>query len=888
MTTVPVEKQSPPYLNEVFVAIAKFVTWFNSPAPSEILKGVVAYVEVRTASDNRSAAVKWVLERMGARVAEKFSDDVTHVIFKEGKKRTRDKAQKLGVHMVSVLWVDSCKEKQQRVPEREFSANTQRCGTPPPGVRWKKYKSMQPRDFEDEVARSADRCQKRQRRKDKYRQLLQGRESATPFHSPAHVLVVDTQPRSPFRSLDLQTPTVIIPNTPPSMQARLTQLMREREARRRSEAGESSAGTSVHLDIQPLQRALFREKQTSSQEGEADKTPVSRRRSSRLSGRVSREGTSRNRVESRKNSDHMKTEFSSQPSHGSDTTAVSETEQQKSATGDSQSVSSEFGEKDRQESESNPEITPPHLNQPPGKVGQRKRATQQSLPGRLSQTVQNCSQLDKAPSQSRQQTGDKTENSCIDRKARVRSQESRKRSRKDSNRSPEENTDKSSSSGGRKTHSDGHVPRHSNKKGRHSNKDNGENLVSQNRSEPTNSGIPHSKPVIKRRKLLNPSQELHVLSPSPTENTNVPVAGEKRGRKRKSWDIDAVFPSTLPGPKRGRGSSQMNGIQSRRTSSMQGDVSDSERSPSEPPVKGRKKVVAKKRSSVKKSKGGDESVSSLSSTAQTSSILGSSMSMVFNNSSRTSLSMLAPPRNSLAEFQVVKLRVQGKRGTFRGCSSSQASERDPKRMSLHKFRLTCMPSLVMTSLHRQEQDFVIGAVKRLGVFRLEDRVSKHTTHVVCGEARRTLNVLHALARGCWLVSNDWVVRSVEDGHWIKEEEYEMAEDIPMSKEARVAREAEEPGAYQCGLFQSMGSIFVSNACTPPRTQLVKLLQLCGAKVTDSIQRADFYVGDKVHDEKNSIKPIWVLDCISQQELLPMDDYILAINHKPKSCSSPEF
>lgn len=70
------------------------------------LSDVVAYVEVRTANDNRSAAVKRVLERMGARVQEKFSDDVTHVVFKEGKKRTKDKAQKLGVHLVSVLWVD--------------------------------------------------------------------------------------------------------------------------------------------------------------------------------------------------------------------------------------------------------------------------------------------------------------------------------------------------------------------------------------------------------------------------------------------------------------------------------------------------------------------------------------------------------------------------------------------------------------------------------------------------------------------------------------------------------------------------------------------------------------------------------------------------------------
>ena len=30
------------------------------------------------------------------------------------------------------------------------------------------------------------------------------------------------------------------------------------------------------------------------------------------------------------------------------------------------------------------------------------------------------------------------------------------------------------------------------------------------------------------------------------------------------------------------------------------------------------------------------------------------------------------------------------------------------------------------------------------------------------------------------------------------------------------------------------------------------------QVTDCIQRADFYIGDHSHDDKNSIKPTWVL------------------------------
>ena len=70
------------------------------------ISDVVAYVEVRTTNDNRSEAVRRELEQLGATVVKKFTNDVTHVVFKEGSNRTKTKAQKKGVHFVSVLWVD--------------------------------------------------------------------------------------------------------------------------------------------------------------------------------------------------------------------------------------------------------------------------------------------------------------------------------------------------------------------------------------------------------------------------------------------------------------------------------------------------------------------------------------------------------------------------------------------------------------------------------------------------------------------------------------------------------------------------------------------------------------------------------------------------------------
>ena len=71
-----------------------------------IIPDVIAYVEVRSGHENRSKAVSAELIRLGATVEEKFTKDVTHVVFREGRQSTFEKAQKKGIHLVSILWVD--------------------------------------------------------------------------------------------------------------------------------------------------------------------------------------------------------------------------------------------------------------------------------------------------------------------------------------------------------------------------------------------------------------------------------------------------------------------------------------------------------------------------------------------------------------------------------------------------------------------------------------------------------------------------------------------------------------------------------------------------------------------------------------------------------------
>lgn len=59
----------------------------------------------------------------------------------------------------------------------------------------------------------------------------------------------------------------------------------------------------------------------------------------------------------------------------------------------------------------------------------------------------------------------------------------------------------------------------------------------------------------------------------------------------------------------------------------------------------------------------------------------------------------------------------------------------------------------------RKQQTVLQVVKTLGGFSVVDTVCESTTHVVAGSPRRTLNVLLGIARGCWILSYEWVSSS---------------------------------------------------------------------------------------------------------------------------------
>ena len=148
---------------------------------SAVLKGVVAYVDVRTECDNRSSAVESVLRQLGAEVSTKLSKEVTHVIYKDGKKRTRDVALRQQLHFMSVLWLVKFKEMCARVSESDYPVAPP-SHTPLPYGRYKRYRSMQPKSIEEDEADSAKKIRRRQARANKKIQLQTSSSQQRPLY----------------------------------------------------------------------------------------------------------------------------------------------------------------------------------------------------------------------------------------------------------------------------------------------------------------------------------------------------------------------------------------------------------------------------------------------------------------------------------------------------------------------------------------------------------------------------------------------------------------------------------------------------------------------------------------------------------------------------------
>lgn len=76
----------------------------------EVFQSIRVYVEVRSGDDDLTPGIKCVLKALGATVNDTLIKTTTHVVFKDGLNSTYNKAKKMGVPIVSVLWIEACRK----------------------------------------------------------------------------------------------------------------------------------------------------------------------------------------------------------------------------------------------------------------------------------------------------------------------------------------------------------------------------------------------------------------------------------------------------------------------------------------------------------------------------------------------------------------------------------------------------------------------------------------------------------------------------------------------------------------------------------------------------------------------------------------------------------
>ncbi|XP_047459690.1 microcephalin [Mugil cephalus] len=187
-----------------------------------------------------------------------------------------------------------------------------------------------------------------------------------------------------------------------------------------------------------------------------------------------------------------------------------------------------------------------------------------------------------------------------------------------------------------------------------------------------------------------------------------------------------------------------------------------------------------------------------------------------------------------------------------------------------------MRTLVMTSMPTEKQQTVLQVVKALGGFSVVDRVCESTTHVVSAGHKRTLNILLGIARGCWILSFEWILWCLEQRQWIPEEPYELSDQFPAAQICRLQRHL-SAGEHQQDLFQGQPAMFVSQHSQPPTQSLVELIELCGGTVCKTVRQAGICIGKysgRRPEGSRILSEQWVLDCITHLKRLPYDNYDL--------------
>jgi len=301
----------------------------------------------------------------------------------------------------------------------------------------------------------------------------------------------------------------------------------------------------------------------------------------------------------------------------------------------------------------------------------------------------------------------------------------------------------------------------------------------------------------------------------------------------------------------------------------------------QPPKSSSFKKPKNKKPKVKKRKGKRSSSSESSEPSDSDSSEGTSFpSSQTSKSSQSSknnskVKKLNPPRRSSLEFQPLPkfARKLTEKSGGEGMSQSLGNSLGEGSQRGKRGKKTVPTNnIVCTSCHKDDINLVRELIKNFGKFSFSDSVNVNTSHVISGEGRRTLNLLKGLLQGCWLVTKEWVLASLEEGKWTDEEPYEMVDFSPAVRSVRLDRAAFE-GAFKSDLFRDCGVVYVSTSCRAPREELKQLIISGGGSVANLVKVSDIIVGEDRSDITTCcVTEKWILDSIQFHVIMPFADY----------------
>ncbi|EGD80087.1 hypothetical protein PTSG_10361 [Salpingoeca rosetta] len=186
--------------------------------------------------------------------------------------------------------------------------------------------------------------------------------------------------------------------------------------------------------------------------------------------------------------------------------------------------------------------------------------------------------------------------------------------------------------------------------------------------------------------------------------------------------------------------------------------------------------------------------------------------------------------------------------------------------------------VVLSGLDAADLDVAYATIEALGGFDILPAFSDEVTHVVSG-GKRTLKVLEGITRGCWVVSMDWIHGSMQAGHWLDEDQFELADTFPGVAISRQRRQGLAASATTSPLFPKNVTVYIGAQTSPNRQFLQSLVTRSGGQLSRSAPAASIVVGrpgckggpDAVRG-KEVVSEKWLLDCITQQAPVPTDKY----------------